>query len=621
MPIRTIVFLSGRCQLKRLASYPKDEIIFFPLDFTSSYELSKEKIPYEAFKVILDESLINAQIKHYLNKLITEIHYFYGENSKEAQCLAIIKETLAKTLLTLLSTQSTVDKILDDYKDSEVILSCPNNPKYLNTLERIIIVTAKARSRKLHLLKVGTLTLFKEKVTDFLVKSQFNFSDFLLTLLRGYLPFLLKILQRIHYYLYKHKKIIFKNGNKRKILILPGVYTTYLHKLLPLIKELNKIHHIIPVLFDDLFNKMSWSLRKNKIAFNNYSSYLDKEAEKEINLLKKHYKDVKKYILGILKNNLKGYLPLSWEVLSDSLEKMLIKSAFRNIPFLEIATLRVINRGKPDLIILPDDTSIISRITLLEAKKKNIKVLITPTKSKPLLEEEPLWTVKLIIGDYQLPEMSYDNPVIEKFIAVGNPYFDNLLKRKSLIKKEKICQRIKVPKDKKILLFTLQAFRDNDGLIKILCKVMQRLPDCHLIIRPHPIQSDIIYKSIVKDFKINNVTVSKLFDSYDIINVVDLVMSISSATIFEAVLLNKPVIVLGSPSIQYSFLPIQGNMVEFVNDIGKLYEKTKEILQESDKEKGVYDNRLKFISEFVPPEQSIPKITKIIDKLLNMNSL
>ncbi|MBP7087895.1 MAG: UDP-N-acetylglucosamine 2-epimerase [Candidatus Omnitrophica bacterium] len=618
MPIRTIVFLSGRCQLKRLASYPKDQIIFFPLDFTSSYELLKEKIPYKAFNVILDESVVNSQIKHYFNKLISEIHYSYGENSKEAQYLTIIKETLAKTLLTLLSTQSTVDKILNDYKDSEVILSCPNNPKYLNTLERIIIATTRVKSQKLHLLKVSTLTLFKEKVIDFLVKSQFNFSDFLLTLLRGYLPFLFRILQRIHYYFYKHKKIIFKNGDKKRILVLPGVYATYLGKLLPLVKELNQMYHIIPVIFDDLFNKMSWPLRKNKIAFNNYASYLDKEAEKEINRLKKYCENAKKNILGILKNNLQGHLPISWEILSNSLEKMLIKSVFRNIPFLKIATLKVINQEKPNLIILPDDTSIISRIALLEAKKENIKALITPTKSKLLLEEEPLWDTKLIIGNYQLSKISYDSPVIEKIIAVGNPYFDNLLKRKPLMKKEEICQRIKVPEGKKILLFTLQAFRDNDGLIKILCKVMQRLPDCHLVIRPHPTQSDIVYKYIVKKFKIKNITVSKLFDSYDIINIVDLVISISSATIFEAVLLNKPIIVLGSPSAE---LPIQDNRVEFIDNIAKLYEKAKEMILESDKKEKLYDNRLKLIFELVPPGQSMLKIVKIVNRLLNINSL
>lgn len=611
-----IAFISGRSQVKKVLLQFKDKTLFYPLDFISKSQLSEKKISYQTFNEKkynpLKDSARNKAID-YMDKLSQNIENTYARDSLEEIYLIIIKDALIKSLFFTIFYKSVISEIIDKNKTAGLLINCPINQTPDISIERIIYLLAKETGRNIHISRINGLTLFKEKILNYLVKSRFSLSGLMLITL-SYLPSLLKILQKIRRCQCRSKKIDKRSIDKKKIIILPGQYSEYLKSILPVIRSLSSTYEFTPVIFNNLFNNSSKILKRNNIPWNNYESYIDNE---EITRYDKHYQEAKNNILKALKSILEKDDPLYWEILFFDLEKTLNKPRFKNIPLYLSVTSKIIEKEKPDLIVLPDDASTLSRTTLLISKKNKIKTLITPNVFlNPLSDKEPLWSLKLTAGMAQYNYEINKGVSKDRLKITGSPQFDALFKKTSFIKKKEICNYLNIPEDKNIFLFTMQAFKDNDGIIKILCETMENFKDSCLIIRPHPIQTTLVYKYILNRLRAKNVIITKSFGLYDIINIADLIISVSSITILEAITLNKPVIVLNPIIKDYLISSCTGNLIEYAENTGNISKKIQDILYDLSHKDRFKNEHAKFIRDFISFGPSIPRIIETIDSVV-----
>ncbi len=176
----------------------------------------------------------------------------------------------------------------------------------------------------------------------------------------------------------------------------------------------------------------------------------------------------------------------------------------------------------------------------------------------------------------------------ERLVVTGNPKFDAIFNSKSGNCQEKVCQKLGIPIDKKIILLCTQYFVES-GLwsseqrkqfVMAIASATAKIPDIQLVIKLHPpYENEDDYHEIVKNLSPKPV-ICKYANLPELINACSVAITVSSTTALEAMVARKPVIIIDLFNNETSFY--KGSGALFVT-------RQEEIL--SAIEKAIYDSK------------------------------
>ena len=137
-----------------------------------------------------------------------------------------------------------------------------------------------------------------------------------------------------------------------------------------------------------------------------------------------------------------------------------------------------------------------------------------------------------------------------RIIVTGQPRFDSL-SRVQGNKKEEIRARFTPSPETKLVLLTTQHHVENKAwtkqqrqtFVQYIIEAVEELPQCQLVIKTHPKESLSDYRTILNN--LGKGTIPLLKDEYPIAELLfacDLLMTVSSTTALEAIILGKPVV-------------------------------------------------------------------------------
>lgn len=404
----------------------------------------------------------------------------------------------------------------------------------------------------------------------------------------------------------KNLNVYSKKSEKspKNAVLIDAIYVNYLRNIVPVIKEM-----------DDNFNFYFISKEEDLKEFNIEYDILTRFKPEPVK-----NKEMRPILSALFSDE---NLLNAFE--NDKNDFNLFKNEFydlfqRRLPYL-LFKLRLarnfISEISPDILIVGDDRSTITRASILPAKDKDIPV------------------VEIQHGLFSLPEIYVNlmpKPISDKICVWGNSSKDYLLKlgfeedkieitgSPEFDEHRKFAENIEDNKNK-IILFATQAPYKNINLesIEEMSK-NQKLEDFIIYVKPHPDEDPVTYKFLEEKYPDKVFIRPKNENLSYLLAVSDVILTVSSTVGLEAAILNKPLVCinfLGEKSVYVDDgIALEAkNAQELVNCIKKVFE--------LDVSAELSKNRSEFIREYVYglDGKSVNRIIKVIKDLIQSSNL
>jgi len=512
---------------------------------------------------------ISLKVKETIDKLFKEDYvkeslYFDGINIK-----TILEYEIAIKLNETYTKISNYENALD--KDTEIIyLESSNSPD-----GKIIDYISKKHGIELKYLNPDIFRKTRDKIVDMM-----NYRD-------------LNYLKNLKVYSKKSK------NSSENVILIDAVYINYLRNIIPVIKEIS-----INSDYKFYFISNEEDLKEFNIEYDIITKFKpptvkNKEIKPLLNLL---FSD---------KNLSKAF---------DNNDFNLFKNEFinlfeRRLPYL-LFKLRLasnfISQVHPDIVLVGDDRSTITRASILPAKDAKIPV------------------VEIQHGLFSLPEIYVNimpKPISDKICVWGNSSREYLLKlgfedekieitgSPQFDEHRKFAEGFK-DKKSKIILFATQAPYKNINLESIEeIAVNRKLKDFVVYVKPHPDEDPVSYKFLEEKYP-NKVFVRPKNENLSYLLAISDVVLINTSTVgLEAAILDKPIVCINFLGEKLMYvddgIALEAtNIDEVVNAINKVFDE--------DISGKLAEKRSEFLKEYVYglDGKSAHRIIKVIRELL-----
>ncbi|MBI2541583.1 CDP-glycerol glycerophosphotransferase family protein, partial [Candidatus Woesearchaeota archaeon] len=185
----------------------------------------------------------------------------------------------------------------------------------------------------------------------------------------------------------------------------------------------------------------------------------------------------------------------------------------------------------------------------------------------------------------------------------------------------RLCKSLRIDPNKKIIVFAPRLWKQSPESKVALNEIVNSLrgiKDAALIIKVHHVDDNSFYHEFLSGSGYNAV-VTKETDLYTLLYCSDLVISISSTVMLDALIMGKPVIQLNLLENYDFFEGLEGKVFEKVTDKKDLPEAVKRVLYNKKLFKKTEKQRKKFISEYYykVDGKSTERFIGVMDGLLN----
>lgn len=126
----------------------------------------------------------------------------------------------------------------------------------------------------------------------------------------------------------------------------------------------------------------------------------------------------------------------------------------------------------------------------------------------------------------------------DSIVITGQPAFDRLLAFKN-ISKDKLCNELGINAQKPIISFMSQPIESRESVLRSIIEAMKKHNDKQLIIKLHPNEDGKIQQIILNEMGYQALLIKDI-PAPSIIGISDLVITVSSTTGLEAVVMDKP---------------------------------------------------------------------------------
>jgi hypothetical protein len=256
-----------------------------------------------------------------------------------------------------------------------------------------------------------------------------------------------------------------------------------------------------------------------------------------------------------------GDLPL-WHAVEEQLKF----EFFHRFPRLLVKSERVRNLlrlEKPDCIVVSLDCRTYTRVPLRIGEQLDIPSVLVQhaitTGNRPLFPFVPFLTDKQAVWGDAAREWFLERGVDpERLVVTGSPSFDHLFHKETstLPSKEKLCALLGLDAEKKIYVLATEPIleSDNERSVNCVLEAMKSVPQAQLIIKLHPAEGRQAlqwYRNLVQASGLTSVVVVSDLDIHSLLKHCDCLMTYDSTVGLEAMLLDKPVIIINPTGHPY----------------------------------------------------------------------
>lgn len=149
------------------------------------------------------------------------------------------------------------------------------------------------------------------------------------------------------------------------------------------------------------------------------------------------------------------------------------------------------------------------------------------------------WIKNLFIKNFNYPR--------EAVVVTGQPRYDILTKLEKGFNREEFCRNYNLDSDKKIALVITQPLdiaERRDIFLRSVLNALGRFSDITILIKPHPREDENWHKTVLREERMDATVLGRDSNIYEALCACDVIITISSTTIVEAMILGKPVIML-----------------------------------------------------------------------------
>jgi len=446
------------------------------------------------------------------------------------------------------------------------------------------------------------------------------------------LPYLIKkfrhfrdIQRRIWY----KRRVMNGKGKKRILTITYDV--NQVKALKPVIDRLNqsKKYDIIVIRSDSIVSDRTKRLLDSmKIPYNTFESYIDRNV---ITAMKNSEKLMKQK-WEILRNDNKFQLSLRYKdipifyIFENIFSSLFVKSGHLADLVKQVEIIENILRiEKPDLVIVLGEVSSLRKILVRKCKERNIPTLFLQHGA---FGEDTIFDI--IIADKIAVQGNFTKKILLKMgcnpkdiVITGQPRYDLLANRK--FDKDKVFKEFDLNPNKKLVLLTTQPMRfwggeGKEALIRGVLLAMKELTQYQLLIKLHPMEEKEynFYARITKEIGVDAKIVYDA-DIYELINACDVMVTGFSTTVFEAVILDKPVITINLTHKPDLMPYAESGIAVGVSRVEDIKPAIKKALENTGLRKRLEKNRKKFIREhlYKIDGKSTERVVNLIEAMLH----
>jgi len=267
-----------------------------------------------------------------------------------------------------------------------------------------------------------------------------------------------------------------------------------------------------------------------------------------------------------------------------------------------IAINNIIKKIKPKSVITPTETSEFDKSLFLACQKAKVPVIavqhgvinndlrcihdvgeVSLSEIKP--QHCPIPTITAVYGqgdkDFLIKRGNYPE---NSLVITGNQRYDFLPKKIKEYNKAEILEKFQLNPNKKIILFMTCPFSskmDLQILTEEILKETTLLKDVQLIIKVHPVENENNYISLVESIKgknIENVVIIKKADIFELLFASDIAITTYSNSAIEAMILNKPLIIMNLTGSDFPLDYSQGGAAIKIEEKGLLKKLIQDLL-------------------------------------------
>lgn len=297
--------------------------------------------------------------------------------------------------------------------------------------------------------------------------------------------------------------------------------------------------------------------------------------------------------------------------------------------------------NKPLSVFIPYEAGPMALPIIIACQKNHIRTIgfqhgliygINPDYSHHNFRSEkdlmgmPLPDYLLLFGNFaknKLIEQKTYPP--EKLVVFGHSMYLNLAKTISILGSRDIKEKYKIPKNKKIILFTTGRFqrhyhgfetRNHDE--KILEKLLQEFgknDDYFVILKPHPTEEYVeYYGNLISDYNSENFVIMQ-GDLFELLYIADVVVCYFSTILLDSIALGKFAIEVDFGEI-ISTIPFKESNVILNSDLNSLRENIENLLHDVVLQETLKKNMASFIKEHfnIPNNIAEDQIKSLIEK-------
>ena len=221
--------------------------------------------------------------------------------------------------------------------------------------------------------------------------------------------------------------------------------------------------------------------------------------------------------------------------------------------------------------------------------------------------------------------MNVGNYAPEKIAVTGQPRMDLFFDNKKNYSRKELCKKLGINPNKKLIVFATERFQDSSDAgfaLTAIIKSLKNNSNVELVVKVHPSEEEDYYRNLLDEQEYSAI-VRKDIDLYALLFCCDLLISISSTVMFEALIANKPIIQLNLLE-RYNLFDDEyyekGKIITVATDQNQLAQSINYLLFDKSLLKQIEKDRKRFILEYYNhiDGKSTERFIKVLDEMLKL---
>lgn len=358
----------------------------------------------------------------------------------------------------------------------------------------------------------------------------------------------------------------------------------------------------------------------NSIQYRTFKEYESKKTDREIN---KKRRELAKTWRSLIKEDkfkeMWAYDGVNiWKSLELGFTYYFLYKFIEVVSYGEIVK-EVIRIEKPDAIVTIDDRSPFGKTVNVISSSLGVPTLIV---QHGIFADHPIEGV-ICSEKYAVFGYAFRDILIkrggdpDKIVVTGQPRFDILVNKKYY--KKWIYEKLNINREKGIVFFASTDLSDTEKEMTVsgLCAAMKDFPDKQLVIKPHPSDDGAMFEHLVR--KLDSDAIIVYSHLYELLHACDVLLTTWSTVGLEAMLFDKPVIVINLMDIAAVSTYVEKGAALEAKTAEDIKRTLKMVLYDPKTIEEMKINRQKYVENYTykPDGKASERVAKLIQKMID----